>query len=141
MPFAGRGSCSPDPEPPLRSYAAGRVARVGDAAHAMTPHLGQGACQALEDAVVLADRADASDGLHEYDLLRRPRTQYVARRSRLVGRVAQWSSRGAVALRDGLVRAAPADAFQKSLKPLVDWSPPACEDRRPEWPCEGRGPE
>ncbi|WP_432034263.1 FAD-dependent monooxygenase [Streptomyces antibioticus] len=118
--------------PPLRSYTAGRVALVGDAAHAMTPNLGQGACQALEDAVVLADRADAGDGLHAYDLLRRPRTQYVARRSRLVGRVAQLSSRGTVALRDGLVRAAPADAFQKSLKPLVDWSPPAREGRRPE---------
>ena len=40
--------------PPLPTYVEGRVALVGDAAHAMTPNLGQGACQALEDAVVLA---------------------------------------------------------------------------------------
>lgn len=40
--------------PPLSGYVRGRVVLLGDAAHAMTPNLGQGACQALEDAVVLA---------------------------------------------------------------------------------------
>jgi hypothetical protein len=38
---------------PLPSYVAGRVVLLGGAAHAMTPALGQGACQAVEDAVVL----------------------------------------------------------------------------------------
>ena len=41
----------------LPAYHRGRVAILGDAAHAMTPHLGQGACQAIEDAVVLASVA------------------------------------------------------------------------------------
>ena len=54
---------------PLPSYVEGRVALVGDAAHAMTPFLGQGACQALEDAVVLAQ---LPNDLAEYDRQRRP---------------------------------------------------------------------
>ncbi len=40
--------------PALRRWGTGRITLLGDAAHPMTPNLGQGACQALEDAVVLA---------------------------------------------------------------------------------------
>lgn len=40
--------------PPIRSMAFGRVVLLGDATHAMTPNLGQGAGQASEDAVILA---------------------------------------------------------------------------------------
>ena len=41
--------------PPLERYARDGVVLVGDAAHAMTPNLGRGACEALIDAVTLAD--------------------------------------------------------------------------------------
>lgn len=41
--------------PPARAWGSGRVTLVGDAAHPSTPDLGQGACQALESAVVLSD--------------------------------------------------------------------------------------
>ena len=117
--------------PPLRSYVRGRVALVGDAAHAMTPDLGQGACQALEDAVVLADCAHPRDGLPAYDMQRRPRTQRVARRSRRIGRVAQQTSRSVVVLRDTLLRAAPADVFRASLEPVLAWYPPPSQVGRP----------
>ncbi|MFN7134795.1 MAG: FAD-dependent monooxygenase, partial [Myxococcales bacterium] len=40
--------------PPVKSWSRGRVTLLGDAAHPMTPNMGQGACQAIEDAVVLA---------------------------------------------------------------------------------------
>ncbi|MFI2711615.1 FAD-dependent monooxygenase [Micromonospora sp. NPDC018662] len=67
---------------PLPSYVAGRVALLGDAAHAMTPDLGQGACQALIDAVALADCVrDADDlpaALRAYDRRRRRPTQRIA---------------------------------------------------------------
>src|SRR6516164_1419061 len=46
---------------PLPSFHSGRVALLGDAAHPMTPNLGQGACQALEDAVVLSRLAGSAD--------------------------------------------------------------------------------
>ena len=63
----------------------GQVALVGDAAHAMTPDLGQGAGQALEDAVVLAKTVDGPSGLEAYDRLRggrAPRRSRCARTGR-----------------------------------------------------------
>ena len=45
---------------PVRSWSSGRVTLLGDAAHPMLQYLAQGACMAVEDAVVLADSIDAS---------------------------------------------------------------------------------
>lgn len=82
--------------PALRSWVNGRVALLGDAAHAMTPSLGQGACQALEDAVVLARclsaTADSIKALLRYEQLRRPRATVIARLSRRMDQIAQLSS-------------------------------------------------
>ncbi|MBB6037041.1 FAD-dependent monooxygenase [Phytomonospora endophytica] len=76
---------------PLPSYVRGNVALLGDAAHAMTPDLGQGACQALIDGLVLAEclaaQADVSTGLAEYDRRRRRPSQRVAAMARRVGRL------------------------------------------------------
>ena len=65
--------------PPLPAWSRGRVTLLGDAAHAMLPFLAQGACQAIEDAVVLAgllasaDRDTVADRLVRYEALRKPR--------------------------------------------------------------------
>jgi 2-polyprenyl-6-methoxyphenol hydroxylase-like FAD-dependent oxidoreductase len=70
--------------PPLSSYVDGNVALLGDAAHAMTPELGQGACQALIDGVALADclsTGTVQAGLKAYDRLRRRPTQRIAKLS------------------------------------------------------------
>jgi 2-polyprenyl-6-methoxyphenol hydroxylase-like FAD-dependent oxidoreductase len=111
--------------PNLTSYALGRVALVGDAAHAMTPNLGQGANQALEDAATLAalldKHPDVPTALTAYDRERRPRTQMISRRSRRIGAVAQ--SRSLPALRNLLMRLTPASALLNSLAPVLDWRP------------------
>ncbi len=108
--------------PPLPTYVEGRVALVGDAAHAMTPNLGQGACQALEDAVVLARCATDAD-LAAYDAERRPRATMISKRSARIGRVAQLQSPPAVVLRNLVMRATPASAMLRSLAPVLDWHP------------------
>lgn len=68
--------------PKLSSYHRGSIALIGDAAHAMTPNLGQGGGQALEDAIALAasvnSAPDAAAALARYDRERRPRTQAIS---------------------------------------------------------------
>jgi 2-polyprenyl-6-methoxyphenol hydroxylase-like FAD-dependent oxidoreductase len=112
--------------PPLRTFATRRVALVGDAAHAMTPDLGQGGCTSLEDAVELArqldDRpSDPATALARYDRLRRPRTRSIARRSAISGRFGQASSPVTTLLRDRAARLIPHAAFLRSLEPVYDW--------------------
>ncbi|MFE5283941.1 FAD-dependent monooxygenase [Nocardia sp. NPDC056611] len=107
--------------PPLKAFTAGRIALVGDAAHAMTPNLGQGACQALEDAVVLARVAAEGGDLTPYDTLRRPRTQMIVQRSRSIGAIGQLSSPLAVLARNAILRLIPPSAQFKSLAPILDW--------------------
>jgi 2-polyprenyl-6-methoxyphenol hydroxylase-like FAD-dependent oxidoreductase len=113
---------------PLPAYHRGRVALLGDAAHAMTPHLGQGGNQAIEDAVVLAHHAPpgAAD-LPGYTLARLRRTTEVVRRSRQAGRIATLGSAPGCLLRDLTVavldRAAPGLAL-RALDGIADWSPP-----------------
>jgi 2-polyprenyl-6-methoxyphenol hydroxylase-like FAD-dependent oxidoreductase len=107
--------------PPLSTYFSGQVVLAGDAAHAMTPNLGQGACQALEDAVVLGEVMASGAGLAGYDRQRRPRTQMITRRSRRIGAVAQWASPAAVTLRNATLHLLPASSFARSLAPILDW--------------------
>ncbi len=74
-----------------RHWSRGPVVLVGDAAHPMRPHLGQGGCQGLEDAVTLAHCVAAGNNLPaaftRYAGFRKPRVRTLARESRLVGRV------------------------------------------------------
>lgn len=75
----------------LPAYHSGRIALVGDAAHAMTPNLGQGACQGIEDGVALGSllRNEAVDvALASYSKLRVTPSQRIAARSALVARIA-----------------------------------------------------
>lgn len=109
--------------PPLPTFVSGRVALVGDAAHAMTPHLGQGACQALEDAVVLGDMVtrhgrDIDAALAAYDRARVPRARAVQRASRLGMRATATPSRMFCGLRNLALRATPAAV---TLSQLSRW--------------------
>lgn len=125
---------------PLSSYAHDHTVLIGDAAHAMTPNLGQGANQALEDAATLAvlltrqslsSEDDLRIALRQYDRLRRSRTQRVARESRVIGVAAQWTFPPAVRLRDRALSATPNWIFSRRTTRLQQWSPPARSARTP----------
>ncbi|MFE0719465.1 FAD-dependent monooxygenase [Streptomyces rochei] len=115
---------------PLPSYAVGRIALLGDAAHAMTPNLGQGACQALEDAVTLAAALGTDPtveaALARYDTERRPRSQSVARAARQAGRMGhQLSHPLAVPLRNTAMRLTPSRIATRMILRHHAWSPPS----------------
>ncbi|MET9603621.1 FAD-dependent monooxygenase [Streptomyces sp. NPDC006512] len=108
---------------PLPRLHHGRVAWVGDAAHAMTPNLGQGGCQAVEDAVVLAHLLDGRpvpEALAAYTRARLARTDAIRVRARRAGRVAGLTHPLAVAARDLAVRATPARAARRALDDLFE---------------------
>lgn len=89
--------------PQVERWGRGRVAIVGDAAHAMGPHTGQGASMALEDSIVLArcvrDLPDVPSALAAFEAERKPRVVDVIRQTRQTG---NQKSPGAVgrAIRD-----------------------------------------
>ena len=97
--------------PPLARWGRGRVTLLGDAAHPTTPNLGQGACMAIEDAVVLAQclsrHADHVAALRAYEDRRRARTANIVRASRRMGWVGQWQNPLACWLRDSALRLTP----------------------------------
>jgi 2-polyprenyl-6-methoxyphenol hydroxylase-like FAD-dependent oxidoreductase len=113
--------------PPLERWSRGRVTLLGDAAHATTPGIGQGAAQALEDAVVLADSlardTQLATALADYESSRRPRTETVLKLSRRIDRVAQLASPLACRLRNAAVRRLPERARQPGLETILRHEP------------------
>lgn len=121
---------------PLPPFHRGRVALLGDAAHAMTPDLGQGACLALEDAVTLmAELSRQGDDTIEerlaaYDAARRPRTERLSGMSERLGRPTRVSHPVAIALRNTLIRLMPVRLAMASFSRPTRWTPPPIHGRQ-----------
>jgi 2-polyprenyl-6-methoxyphenol hydroxylase-like FAD-dependent oxidoreductase len=104
--------------PRLRRWHDGATVLVGDAAHAMTPNLGQGAAQSLVDVATLAEclrREPVPSALAAYAAKRKRRCERVVARSRAVGKLAQASNPVSVRLRDTVSRLTPEALLERQL--------------------------
>jgi 2-polyprenyl-6-methoxyphenol hydroxylase-like FAD-dependent oxidoreductase len=108
---------------PLPRFVERRAGLLGDAAHSMTPNLGQGAGQAIEDAVVLAvclkKNGDVEPALLEYERRRMPRTKQFVLRSRWFGAVAQIENAALCWMRDAAMRAMPKQIAARQMNSLL----------------------
>jgi 2-polyprenyl-6-methoxyphenol hydroxylase-like FAD-dependent oxidoreductase len=103
---------------PTNTWGRGAVTLLGDAAHPMTPNLGQGGCQAIEDAWVLARelaRDPSPSGLRRYEAARQPRTKRFVDESWRFGKISQSSNPLLIGVRNLAMRLVPEAAMQKSL--------------------------
>ena len=95
----------------LRHWSRGRVTLLGDAAHAMTPHFGQGGCRAIEDGVVLASclevERDVVTALKLYETRRVKRANSIGQIAGLMGRVVQWKNPLASGARNAIMKRVP----------------------------------
>lgn len=88
---------------PVQVWNKDRLCLLGDAAHATTPNLGQGACQAIEDAYVLgalAKKLPLKEVFRLYPQIRRPKAHTIVRRSWTMGKAAHLKNPLAIGFRN-----------------------------------------
>ncbi len=92
------------------NWSKDRVVLIGDAAHAMTPNLGQGAAMGIEDAYALAkiwSEDPSPSSLKYFEKQRHPRIKFMQKESRRTGSIGQWDSMLAICFRRWLVKNTP----------------------------------
>jgi 2-polyprenyl-6-methoxyphenol hydroxylase-like FAD-dependent oxidoreductase len=113
--------------PPVQHWVRGRVVLLGDAAHPMTPNMGQGGGQAVEDAVVLArclaTEKDLPAALSRYEGARVARANTFVTRSRRFGALGQWENTLACWLRDRLFQIVPESSIRALLLSALTFTP------------------
>jgi 2-polyprenyl-6-methoxyphenol hydroxylase-like FAD-dependent oxidoreductase len=111
--------------PTLRKWSFGRVTILGDAAHPAAPTLGQGGCQAIEDAVTLgcccAEEDDIETALLNYQSRRLNRANSFVREARMMGRLGLWRNPLALYVREAIMRAMPVKYRQSQLAQTFDF--------------------
>lgn len=96
---------------PLQNWSKGKVLLIGDAAHPTTPNLGQGACMALEDAVILAQTLEKGNSISHtvktFEDMRMDRAKFIVNSSWVLGKIAQIENKLFCDVRNRLVKIGP----------------------------------
>ncbi|MEJ7682972.1 MAG: FAD-dependent monooxygenase [Segetibacter sp.] len=107
---------------PISTFAFDNVLLVGDTAHATTPKMAQGACQAIEDAAVLLDILDKEQNIKtafkQFEQRRVKRTHKIVKGSWTLGKISQLENPIMIALRNFLFRHIPQSTTTKQLKEI-----------------------
>ncbi|MGH9943705.1 MAG: FAD-dependent monooxygenase [Pyrinomonadaceae bacterium] len=108
---------------PITRWSKGAITLLGDAAHPTTPNFGQGACLAIEDAMILTrhlvKHTHVPEALQSYERARGQRTAAIVKQSRTFGALAKWENPFAVHLRELLVRATPEFLVQQTMRKQI----------------------
>ena len=111
----------------LHQWSHGRVTLLGDAAHAMTPNLGQGACQAIEDAIALAnclnETANVRAALKNYEKRRITRANRITRLAHYIGQAVQWENPILSVPRNIIMKNLPVSTAIKQFMWILDYQP------------------
>jgi 2-polyprenyl-6-methoxyphenol hydroxylase-like FAD-dependent oxidoreductase len=106
---------------PISKWSIQKACLVGDAAHATTPNLGQGACQAIEDAYVIArllQQQSIDEAFANYPVLRMKKARYIVNASWQIGNLAHVENKLSRWIRDGILKAMPASINNKQLEKI-----------------------
>jgi 2-polyprenyl-6-methoxyphenol hydroxylase-like FAD-dependent oxidoreductase len=80
---------------PIKGWSQGKVCLLGDAAHATTPNLGQGACQAMEDAYAIAkclhETKDPEQAFIQFEKVRLSKAHYITNTSWMISNLTNTS--------------------------------------------------
>ncbi|KTC85004.1 FAD-dependent monooxygenase [Legionella brunensis] len=113
---------------PLKHWSKNRIGLLGDAAHATRPNLGQGAGQAIEDAMALSlslkKHGLEAKALEAYHAIRYKKTRFIVNQARFLGKMCHWSLPVLQSIRDFAIRNTPKFIEQKMMdkiyRPVIE---------------------
>ncbi|HHD78657.1 MAG TPA: FAD-binding protein, partial [Epsilonproteobacteria bacterium] len=108
---------------PMYTWHHDTICLLGDAAHAMTPNMGQGACQAIEDAYVLADcisQYSTQQAFAEYQKLRHAKVTKIVKTSWMVGKISHIQNTLGIKVRNFILSHTPSSLSRKQSKEIFD---------------------
>lgn len=106
---------------PIQQWYKENVCLIGDAAHAMTPNMGQGACQAIEDAYILSEclyKYTPNEAFKEFQRLRFQKVNQIVKASWKIGKIAHLSNPISMGIRNQLLQLMPTSINKKQLEPI-----------------------